>query len=353
MKALELMQTAGFSVDGIIHIGANDGQERYDYAASGASPCIYVEPIDSVFAALKSHIAEFPGHIPVQAVCADREGQTVTFNISSNKGLSSSFLPLGAHAAFHPDVVYTDTQKMTTTTVDALIKRLDLPSVPNLMVIDTQGTELNVLMGATETLQGVDAIFSEVSESPLYENGCTLGEITSFLKLFDFQFRWVELNINGHGDAFYCRSQKRWASLPVFDVNLAFGKTATQSSVSLWSKPGDAQGALNGTHNGSYGFHTESEPNPWWEVDLTERRPIREIRIFNRMDACRERSRTLRVLVSDDHRTWRLIHDQRGNIFGGISSCPLRVIPAGISARYVRLQLAANEALHLDEVEIY
>ena len=44
-----------------------------------------------------------------------------------------------------------------------------LPGTPNLLVIDTQGSELKVLTGAKETLLAVDGVFVEISEQPLYK----------------------------------------------------------------------------------------------------------------------------------------------------------------------------------------
>jgi hypothetical protein len=55
-------------------------------------------------------------------------------------------------------------------------------------------------------------------------------------------------------------------------ANLALRKSATQSSVSEWSRrptvEQDAAGAVNGNRNGLHKFHTGLEDNPWWQVDL-------------------------------------------------------------------------------------
>lgn len=83
-------------------------------------------------------------------------------------------------------------------------------------------------------------------------------------------------------------------------LNLALNRPAKQSSTSQWSHPDDAQGAVDGNVSGGYGFHTASEPTPWWQVDLGAVRALTEIRIFNRRDCCSERARTLQVLLSND-----------------------------------------------------
>jgi hypothetical protein len=61
------------------------------------------------------------------------------------------------------------------------------------------------------------------------------------------------------------------------------------------------------------------------------------------------RARTLRVLVSDDDRNWKLVYDNAGRVFGPE---PLIVPMNGEQARYVRVQLAEPNYLHLEEVEV-
>jgi hypothetical protein len=136
--------------------------------------------------------------------------------------------------------------------------------------------------------------------------------------------------------------------------NLALNKPAEQSSYSKWSKPIDARGAVNGCKTGRFGFHTSKEINPWWQVDLEAVCRISEIRIYNRMDACSDRIRTLKILISLDGRKWQQVYtNDRNNIFGGIDGNPLIVSIAAKKARYIRLQLNEENVLHLDEVEVY
>ena len=209
MKLFELMRIYGLPVKSILHVGANMGQERFHYAASGANLCIYVEPIDQIFAILSQNLQDIPGHYAVQAVCSDTAGETIKFNIASNDGESSSRFGLGEHARLHPEIVYTSSQEMVTTTVDRLMAHLQPSDPPNVMVIDTQGADLKVLQGSVETLSQVDAIFVEISENAIYDGGCTHEEITAFLKPLGFGMRWMELNQFLWGDAFYCRPHSR------------------------------------------------------------------------------------------------------------------------------------------------
>jgi hypothetical protein len=133
-------------------------------------------------------------------------------------------------------------------------------------------------------------------------------------------------------------------------INLALNKPAQESSSSEWSRPNDAQGAVDGVKNGGYGFHTAQEASPWWQVDLQQEYRLREIRIFNRGDCCPERARTIRVLLSADGMNFSPAYNHDGSTFTGT---PLVVPLDGRTARFVRLQLAENAWFHLDEVEVY
>lgn len=356
LDALEQMNLAGHWVESVLHVGANEGQERHDYEANGASPCLYVEPVDGAFATLEANLAAMPFHRAIRAVCAEREGEEVLFNVASNGGQSSSLLALGAHAEHHPDIVYTGAQRMVTTTVDRIIAEHSPGRVPNLLVIDAQGSDLRVLQGATRSLPSLDGVYIEVSEAPLYEGGCTLEDVTGFLRGFDLRLRWLRLDGAGHGEAFYCRPKPEAISMPDYDGVLSEGKPAAQSSLCQWSYfdvANGPQGGVDGPLTGRPGFHTDIEDAPWWQVDLEAVHTLNEVRVFNRMDCARERSRTLRVLLSDDGETWRCVHDQAGRTFGGADGRPLQVRLTGEQARYVRLQLAERSFLHLDKVRVF
>jgi len=352
MKALDLMKFFDIDVVGIVHVGANSGQECDAYRRVGADACLYIEPVSSVFEVLQQNVGGWPGHIAIKAVCSDIGGETLELNIANNGGESSSIFPLGEHKNLFPSVKYVGSERVVTRTLDEIVETEGNGANFNLVVIDTQGAELKVLRGARSMLKQVDGLFVEVSEIPLYDGACTVDDITAFLRGFGFHMKWMEIGRYRYGDAFYLRDGNR-APPPIRSVNLALGKPASQSSFSVWSKPDDAQGGNNGKRTGLFGFHTDIEPSPWWQVDLERVRPIQEIRVFNRVDVCSERAQTMTISVSTDGRHWQQIHDQSGRRFGGIDGRPLRVFPQRIEAQFVRLQLHETQYFHLDEVEIY
>ena len=122
------------------------------------------------------------------------------------------------------------------------------------------------------------------------------------------------------------------------------------------TKTADAAGGCDGVKNGKWGFHTENESNPWWQVDLGKSQGVGKLVAWNRCDAAGMAPRTNRmmVLLSDDGRKWWKVYTHNGRTFGGVpDKKPLTVKLAGKSARYVRLQLSGTTYFHLDEVEIF
>ncbi len=139
--------------------------------------------------------------------------------------------------------------------------------------------------------------------------------------------------------------------------NLALGKEASQSSTAMeWGGKWDASRGVDGVKTGNLfegGFHTDNEQNPWWQVDLGSIYEIAEVRIYNRLDCCSDRAKTIEVLLSEDGESWRNVYSHNGSTFGGADGNYLCVNVDGQTARYVRVQLQEKNWLHLDEVEVY
>ena len=115
----------------------------------------------------------------------------------------------------------------------------------------------------------------------------------------------------------------------------------------------DAAGACDGVKNGQWGFHTQHEDHPWWQIDLGEAVAVDHLLIYNRSDFAARAARLI-VLVCDDGRDFRQVYQHDGTVFlGHADGKPLRVPLHGVPARFVRLQLPGRDYFHLDEVEIY
>ena len=82
-------------------------------------------------------------------------------------------------------------------------------------------------------------------------------------------------------------------------INVGPNGVATQSSEGWGGAPGRAiDGNTNGQWGGGSVTHTNGD-NSWWEVDLQDSYTIDSIRLWNRMDCCRERLTDFVVTVLD------------------------------------------------------
>ena len=116
----------------------------------------------------------------------------------------------------------------------------------------------------------------------------------------------------------------------------------------------DAGGGVDGVKTGEWGFHTENEENPWWQVDLKQPTALDRIVLYNRCDRCYERNNRIIILGSDDARDWQQLYQHDGTVFfGQTDGKPLVAPMTGVTTRHVKLTLATTSYFHLDEVEIY
>ena len=144
--------------------------------------------------------------------------------------------------------------------------------------------------------------------------------------------------------------------------NLACGKSATQSSISPWSRgttpEQDAANAVNGDPTKDCAFHTAEDLNPWWMVDLGAPARLAFIRIFNREapPLIQWRAAPLVVEGSLTGEDWDLLFETaRDSYFSGYSGRQplMRQIEHPAPVRLVRISIPRREFLHLSEVEIY
>ncbi|MCP4376747.1 MAG: discoidin domain-containing protein, partial [bacterium] len=122
----------------------------------------------------------------------------------------------------------------------------------------------------------------------------------------------------------------------------------------------DAAGGCDGVKDGSAGFHTQKQQNPWWQVDLGSVAKLGRIVIWNKTadKFAQLRSKRLVVQLSAEGKAWEVIYRHDGAPFHGVAGGkplgkPLTVQALGKKARYVRVGLAGTEFFHLDEVEVF
>ena len=204
----ELFEKYQVQEKGVLHIGASTGQEIEAYYELGIERIIWVEAIPEVFAQLKQNVARYPNALVLNACISDFDGKEVDFNVASNSGESSSFLPLGTHKVAHPSVTYVRSFKTITRRIDTLLRDngIDIRDYAFLN-IDLQGAELFALRGMGDLLYQINCAYLEVNSEELYVGCALIGEIDEYLMhhgLFRVQTYWA--GNTGWGDAFYVRA---------------------------------------------------------------------------------------------------------------------------------------------------
>jgi hypothetical protein len=114
----------------------------------------------------------------------------------------------------------------------------------------------------------------------------------------------------------------------------------------------DASHAVDGKTDEPWGFHTEMEENPWWQVDLGEVRKIDRVVLHNRGDAFPERAAQIKLSFSLDGKTCEEIFKNNGKSFG-TGEAALAIPCAGKEARFIRLQVPGKTYFHLNEVQVF
>jgi FkbM family methyltransferase len=193
-------------VNGIIHIGAHDCEERFKYLSRFNE----VTDDDIIWIdALKHKVEEMQSKnssIRIYNECiGNNDNESVIFKVTNNYQ-SSSFLSLKEHLIEHPDIHEIAQIEMKTKTLKTFYDQNNLKyDKYNFMALDIQGAELLALKGASEILNTVDYIYIEVNTKELYESCALLPEIDEYLFSFGFSRDNILMTEHGWGDAFYTK----------------------------------------------------------------------------------------------------------------------------------------------------
>jgi len=196
--------------DGVLHLGANTGQEAEAYHRHGIKQVIWVEALPDLFHRLEQNVKQFPGHRSLCACVSDTDGKEVPFFVASNGGQSSSFLKFGTHEQEHPSVHFTRQVNMVTVRVDTLLKEKGIQLEGNgwFLNADLQGAELLALKGMGDLLWKFEHAYIEVNTRELYVGCPFVGEIDAYLRDFGFQGMETKMTSFGWGDKYYKRFLK-------------------------------------------------------------------------------------------------------------------------------------------------
>ncbi|HKQ80513.1 MAG TPA: FkbM family methyltransferase [Blastocatellia bacterium] len=171
---------------GVIHVGANSGQERNLYGKHNLD-VIWIEPIPDVYMSLKQNLEGFPRQHAFQRLITDRDDAEYTFHISNNDGKSSSIFDLDLHKEIWPTVSFQESIRLKGMTLASFAQKegIDMNRY-DALVLDTQGSELLVLKGASTLFTYFKYIKTEAADFESYAGCCKVEDIDSLLKQFGY-----------------------------------------------------------------------------------------------------------------------------------------------------------------------
>ena len=190
-------------VNGLLHVGANDGDSVNLYNLIGREvEILAIEPLGQPFDRLKTVLASFPRATGLNCAISAFEG-SAKINVASNGGQSSSLLSPKIHLRAARHVTFGENETVRCERLETVLEnRQNL----NFWLVDTQGTELDVLRSAGATIAMAEYIFCEINRAEVYA-GCTkVWQLDEFLGSKGFErklTRWF----NYWGDALYVRKQ--------------------------------------------------------------------------------------------------------------------------------------------------
>ena len=166
---------------GVIHVGANAGQECGIYGNYGL-PVIWIEPLEGVFDQLRQRVSSHANQRALQYLITDEDDKEYSLRIASNFGQSSSIYDFALHRQVWPGVHYVDSVKLRSVTLKTVIERegIDLADYDTL-IMDVQGAELLALKGLGELLARFRWIRAEAADYELYQGCCQLQDLDDYL----------------------------------------------------------------------------------------------------------------------------------------------------------------------------
>lgn len=192
------------SINGIIQVGAHYGQEVSDFLTLTDNILLF-EPQKKAFEQLLKTIEKYDTIKAEQFALGNMDSGDIEMYIANtNDAQSSSLLEPYKHLHQYPNCQFKSKENVKITSINHYFT--DKKFNYNLLVIDTQGYELEVLKGGSNYLSKIDFILTEVSNQELYKNCVLIEDLDCFLKTHNFVRSTTDWEGESWGDAIYIKN---------------------------------------------------------------------------------------------------------------------------------------------------
>ena len=173
-----------YRIDTVIDVGANVGQ--FASAVRGLSPNVYihsVEPNPDVYKTLEAQAASDKRWLTYECALGRSRGKVI-LNVTAASDFSSclSVNEFGTKR-FNEGVEITGAVEVDLKTLDEMVDGIppEVAGTRLLLKLDTQGFDMEVLLGAVEALKNVQVIITEASLQPIYAGAKLFPEVLEFM----------------------------------------------------------------------------------------------------------------------------------------------------------------------------
>ncbi len=180
-----------YRFDVVIDVGANVGQFacelRDEVGYSGR--IVSFEPLSSAFAILNRKVERDPEWHAINVALGSEAGRS-TIHVTGNSASSSLLEMLPKHVEAAPHAAVVSTESVEVRRMDDLFGEIVHDDERALLKIDAQGFELEVLKGASRSLERISGILIELNLGALYAGAPLAEEVMAQLRQSGFEPFW-------------------------------------------------------------------------------------------------------------------------------------------------------------------
>jgi len=207
-----VLQKYNIPLKGVLHVGGHHGQEYEVYKECGAQPIVFIEPCTRQFNVLNEKFGNTAGVYLKKFALGSKQGKEVMYVDTTNEGQSNSIMEPKVHLEQHPEVIFNgEPEIVEVKTLDSIVndfKNAFIFDNINLLMIDTQGYELEVLKGGKESLGHFDIIYAECNREETYVNCPMVEDLDAYLLPYGFvrvETVWAS-HYHSWGDCVYIKN---------------------------------------------------------------------------------------------------------------------------------------------------
>lgn len=187
--------------NGVLHVGAHDGEEQDDYDKLGWGPVTWIEAMPNKVERLH-RLINSPNRVIEACVWDSNETEMILHE--ANNSQATSLLELGTSLSRYPEIEVVREIKVLTKRLDSL--ELDFNRI-DFLNLDIQGAELQALKGMGPKIFEISYVYSEVNRESVYKGCALIAEMDDFLSQKGFTRIDTIWTNNGWGDALWVKNE--------------------------------------------------------------------------------------------------------------------------------------------------